>query len=159
MNGKAIALTLLLAGFVAGIAVMMVACATTRPPEKQTGNVAPAPAARWSPAEYAAMAEAGQKVFTANCLRCHTVDGLANAPGPDLSDYGSEGWTHLRTADYVRDAQRYYPGTNMPSFGEGVAKKGEALTSAQIDDVTAYVSSLRKRADYLPKDLEHQPVL
>lgn len=158
MKGKTIALTLL-AAFVGGLAVMMAACSTTRPAEKQMQGTAPLQTGRWSPAEYAAMAEQGRPVFTANCLRCHTVDGLANVPGPDLSDYGSEDWSHLRTADYIRDAQRYYPGTNMPSFGEGVAKKGEALTDRQIDDVTAYVSSLRKRADYLPKDLEHQPVL
>jgi cytochrome c oxidase subunit 2 len=99
------------------------------------------------------MAARGQEVFAKQCARCHTVNGLANVPGPDLSDYGSEGWTHLRTADFIRDPQRYYPGTKMPAFGVGFAKsQDEALTDQQIDDVTAYISNLKKRADYLPEN-------
>lgn len=117
---------------------------------------------QWSATEYATMAERGKKVFVAQCAECHTVDGLANLDAPDLSDYGSEGWSHLRTADYVHDAQRYYPGTEMPSFDEKVAKKKkEMLTDAQIDDATAYVRSLKDRAIYPTKiqipehDMEH----
>lgn len=156
MKRKAIYLSLL-AVLVGGGATLMPACTTPRSHEKQVGQTAPG--RRCSPPEYAAMAERGQKVFTAQCLRCHTVNGLANVPGPDLSDYGSEGWSDLRTADYIRDPQRYYPGTDMPSFGENIAKKSEALTEQQIDDVTAYINSLFKRADYLPKDLGHMPPL
>lgn len=137
-----------------GVALVWSACARDR----DSGRVSrPVPEAatvqkkQWSAADYAAMAERGRKVFVAQCSRCHTVDGLANTHGPDLSDYGSEEWPHWRTADYIHDAQRYYPGTEMPSFDEKVAKKKEALTDEQIDDTTAYITSLKERAVYPPK--------
>lgn len=114
-------------------------------PRLESGSAA---VAQPSPAESPKRLAAGADVFANQCARCHSVDGSARGAGPDLSDYGSEGWSHPRIADYVRDPQRYYRGTKMPSAG---ALK---LSDADIDAVAAYVGGLRGLAAYLPKPKE-----
>lgn len=160
MERRKIASGILTLGLV-GWALVWSACARGRDSHCSVRTVPEAATVQkkqWSDAEYVTMADRGRKVFAAQCARCHTVDGLANVPGPDLSDYGSEGWSHLRTADFVHDAQRYYPGTEMPTFGEKVAKKKEEmLTDGQIDDTVAYVRGLSESAAYLPKNSAAQP--
>ncbi len=101
----------------------------------------------------AALLDEGKKVFGNQCARCHTVDGTSNMPGVDLSDYGSNGWTHARVRDFVVNARRYRVGTTMPPFAASVAEKPEeALNDHEIDAVTAYVQSLKEQAFYLHEE-------
>lgn len=72
---------------------------------------------------------AGKVVFTQNCSGCHTLAdaGATGAVGPNLDD--------LKPDYSIVGSQVAYGGGGMPSF-EG------KLTSQQIGDVAAYVSSV-----------------
>lgn len=104
----------------------------------------------WSSKQYSRMANAGKELFDNNCTKCHTDNGVSNAPGPDLSDYGSEGWTHRRAASFIGNAQLYMPGTKMPVFCDKLSQK-------QIDQLAAYLTSLKKQAYYLQPDAPMLP--
>lgn len=117
-------------------------CPPTCPPSVQCG---------WSPKAYAKMADRGKELFDSKkCATCHTVNGVANLPGPDLSDYGSEGWPHQRVADFIANAQCYYPGSKMPSFRD-------QCTDKEINDLAAYLSTLKKQGYYLAADAPMVP--
>ncbi len=92
-----------------------------------------------------ARAARGRDVFLSQaCADCHAIRGTsANGPvGPDL--------THLRTRktlaaitipnepgylhDWIRDPQHFKPGNKMPAL---------PLTDSQLDDLVAYLESLR----------------
>jgi sulfur-oxidizing protein SoxX len=88
------------------------------------------------------------------CVLCHAVPGVA-APlqgnlAPSLSGVGARlSATQLR--DRLTAPERFNPDTLMPSYrrSEGFARvaanrQGQALfTEAQVDDVVAYLSTLR----------------
>ena len=89
-----------------------------------------------------ALIAAGQKPFEANCAKCHTVNGMSNLAGPDLSDFGNEGWAYARVFDLLKDPQLYYPGTRMPTWDE-------AFSAEDIGAISAYIMSLKEQAFYL----------
>ena len=71
-----------------------------------------------------------------HCLVCHTINGKGGNVGPALSNEGN-----LRTliflANFITDPQSEVQGATMPSFKS-------VLSLAQIDDIAAYLYSLRK---------------
>ncbi len=70
------------------------------------------------------------------CAGCHRVHGAGGAVGPDLSYVGE-----TRTRDWLiqhfRDPQSTAPGSIMPKF---------PLKEQELNDLTAYMLSLKKRA-------------
>ncbi len=108
--------------------------------------------ARWLTAQAAprlppsgAVAEAGERVFTANvCASCHTIrgTGAAGLAGPDLTHVGSRrtlGTGVLANDDagmraWIADPQRYKPGVFMPQV---------PLSAADLTALVAYLRSLQ----------------
>jgi cytochrome c oxidase subunit 2 len=92
-----------------------------------------------------AVAEAGERVFTANvCASCHTIrgTGAAGLAGPDLTHVGSRltlGAGVLANDDtgmraWIADPQRYKPGVFMPQV---------PLSAADLTALIAYLRSLQ----------------
>ena len=97
-----------------------------------------------------------------NCVACHQVSDLADVPfqgeiGPMLDGAG-ERWTEAQLRGIVANAKMMFPESLMPSFYKtegffrpGNAYTGEAaddtfgplLTAQQIEDVVAYLSTLK----------------
>lgn len=84
----------------------------------------------------------GQEVFETTCAKCHTVDGRPVKAGPDLSDFGNERWSKARVIDTITDFQRYYPGSNMPTWDE-------SYPARDIEAVADYIMSLEAQAYYI----------
>jgi cytochrome c oxidase subunit 2 len=90
-------------------------------------------------------ARRGRDVFLSQaCADCHTIRGTsANGPvGPDLTHLQGRKTLAAITIpnepgylrDWVRDPQHFKPGNKMPAL---------PLTSGQLDDVVAYLESLK----------------
>lgn len=143
MNKTARIATVLIAGF----ALFLLSCATQTGP-KETAAIQPERLSRTVPAEEnERLISRGQEVFAATCVVCHSVDGLTNKSGPDLADYGNHGFSQARVEDMLRDFQRYYPGSMMPTWDEAYPKQ-------DIEAVAAYVRSLKGQAFYAPREIE-----
>jgi sulfur-oxidizing protein SoxX len=98
----------------------------------------------------------GHEVFASreggHCVLCHAVPGvtLAGNIGPDLAGVGSR-LTPAQLRERIADMSRVSPDTAMPSFHrtEGLERvdpqyRGKpVLSDTQLDDVVAYLSSLR----------------
>lgn len=102
------------------------------------------------------------------CAACHRVQGTpaAGQAGPDLSFFGTRRtlgagmWEGQRAQemlhDWIKHSPVVKPGSLMPRYdgGEyyvnGKATKGGILTDAEIDDIAAYLRSLKlpQEADY-----------
>lgn len=108
------------------------------PPVGQSSSTASTP--QKSPGSFKHYAVA-QQLFAEHCARCHTIDGVNNMPGPDLSDYGTFGWSRARVAAFIADPQLYLPGTRMPEFHS-------QLTPRQIGLLADYCNSLRSTELY-----------
>jgi cytochrome c oxidase cbb3-type subunit 3 len=83
----------------------------------------------------------GQAVYTTNCAACHGVDG-GGVIGPNLAD---DAWLHGGTPEAIHRTVRI-----------GVLEKGmpgweRLLKPAQVDQVVAYVISLRGSTPTNPK--------
>lgn len=89
--------------------------------------------------------EEGSKLIREfGCGTCHSIPGVEGADGtvgPPLDAVGRRTYlagTLLNTPDnmmkWIRDPQRFAPGTVMPNMG---------LSSAQARDVTAYLQTLQ----------------
>ncbi|MFW8594327.1 sulfur oxidation c-type cytochrome SoxX [Cribrihabitans neustonicus] len=107
----------------------------------------------------AVMAERG----LGNCVACHEISALSEVPfhgevGPPLDGAG-ERWSEAELRGIVANAKMTFPGTIMPAFYKttgfirpGDAFTGEAgeeplpplLTAQQIEDVVAYLMTLRE---------------
>ncbi len=102
------------------------------------------------------------------CASCHRVQGTpANGlAGPDLSFFGTRHtlgagmWEGERAREmlheWLKHSPKVKPGSLMPTYDgseylvNGKVQKGGVLTDAEIDDVAAYLRSLRlpEEADY-----------
>jgi mono/diheme cytochrome c family protein len=86
-------------------------------------------------------AAAGAKVFTdQKCNLCHSIAGKGNAKGA-LDDVGSK----LSTADiraWIEDAAGMTTKTNA---ARKPAMKSYSLPKADVDNLVAYLSSLKKK--------------
>ena len=133
----------------AGIAILLGLASCARQVDSVEAKASPAemPAKARSPVVDAALIAAGEKVFGESCAKCHSVNGVPDKSGPDLSDFGSERWSPTRVIDTIRDFQRYYPGSMMPTWDE-------AYPEQDLQAVAAYVMSLKKQAFYVPNETE-----
>jgi sulfur-oxidizing protein SoxX len=87
----------------------------------------------------------------ANCLQCHAINDKDMHPGgtrgPALDGVGAQltaAQLRLSVVDYARVSK----GTNMPSFhkaGRGQASDKPNLTAQEIEDVVAFLTTLRYR--------------
>ncbi|HNB72739.1 MAG TPA: c-type cytochrome [Acidobacteriota bacterium] len=103
--------------------------------------------------------EAKATFLSLGCMGCHKVSGIGGDAGVDLSrsgerDPGQLNFTHIPgqptfanwLAEHFRSPIGIVPGSQMPMM---------RLSEAQIDQLTMYVLSLRRRelpGTYLPKD-------
>ncbi len=98
-----------------------------------------------------------------NCVACHQVSDLSDVPfhgeiGPSLDGAGDR-WTEEELRGIVANAKIMFEGTMMPSFykTEGFIRPGNAytgeapddtfgpiLTAQQIEDVVAYLVTLKE---------------
>jgi mono/diheme cytochrome c family protein len=105
------------------------------------------------------LVEAKALFHTLGCLGCHKVGGVGGDEGLDLSragekDPGQLDFTHIPgqatlsnwLAEHFRSPAAIVPGSQMPAMG---------LTENEVDALTMYVMSLRRRdvpGTYLPRD-------
>lgn len=112
--------------------------------------------------------EEGAKVISTksigNCVSCHEIGAMPDVPfqgniGPAL-DGVADRWSEAEIRGIVANAKKTYDGTMMPAFykvdgfirpGEGYTGKGIAeaditplLTAQQIEDVVAYLATLKE---------------
>lgn len=91
-----------------------------------------------------------------NCLACHVVSALSDQPfhgevGPPL-DGVADRWEEAQLRLIVADSKRVFEDTIMPGFHQTgglnrVAKKFKGktiLTAAQVEDVIAYLKTLKE---------------
>ncbi|HTN48239.1 MAG TPA: sulfur oxidation c-type cytochrome SoxX [Burkholderiaceae bacterium] len=85
----------------------------------------------------------------ANCLSCHSIKDKAMQPGgtkgPTLDGVGAA-LTVAQIRLSVVDMSRIARGTPMPSFHKsgGLTGSGPTLSAEQVEDVVAYLVSLKK---------------
>lgn len=87
----------------------------------------------------------------ANCLQCHAVKkdkdlASGGSKGPALDGVGSA-LTPAQLRLSVVDYSRVTPGVSMPSFHKagGASDDKPVLTAAEIEDVVAYLASLKSK--------------
>lgn len=98
-----------------------------------------------------------------NCVACHAVSEMSDIPfhgeiGPMLDGAGDR-WTEAELRGIVANAKEMFPGSMMPSFYrvDGYTRPGNAftgkdaddtfgplLTAQQIEDVVAYLVTLKE---------------
>jgi cytochrome c oxidase subunit 2 len=86
----------------------------------------------------------GQVFLSQACADCHTIRGTdaIGTAGPDLTHVGSRKTLAALTIpnergylrDWIRDPQHFKPGAKMPAL---------PLAGTQLDDLVAYLESLR----------------
>jgi len=97
-------------------------------------------------------AENGEKIYRANCVGCHRVNGVGGRLGPDLSRIGaarSREVLELRIRGGVEGfLPGYEPVTVTPQGGQAVVgvKKNEDLFSVQIMDTRERIQGYDKTA-------------
>jgi len=98
----------------------------------------------------------GKSVFsTAGCIACHTIEGVSTgAVGPQLNNVGTVAETRVAgqtAADYIRESiidpnafiVEECPTGPCTSPSAMPATFGQTLSEGQIDDLVAYLSSLK----------------
>ena len=105
-------------------------------------------AATTAPSGGAGDPAAGQATFQANCARCHSVQAGVTIVGPSLAGIGTKAGTMvsgMSAAQFLRQSI-VDPNANITAgFSAGIMPNsfGTQLTSQQIDDVVAYLLTLK----------------
>ena len=95
-------------------------------------------------------AENGEKIYRANCVLCHRVNGAGGRLGPDLSRIGSARTRNAMVARIRRGVEDFRPGyepvTLTPQTGPPIQgmKKNEDLFSVQIMDTRERIQGYEK---------------
>ncbi len=82
----------------------------------------------------AASATAGQAVYKAKCQMCHAADGSGNLPKAKVNPLGGA------TVQAKSDAQL----KSAVTAGSGTMKPVASVTGADLDNVVAYLRTLKK---------------
>ena len=82
----------------------------------------------------AASATAGQTVYKAKCQMCHGADGSGNLPKAKTNPLGGA------TVQAMSDAQL----KNAVTAGTGTMKPVAGVAGADLDNVVAYIRTLKK---------------
>jgi cytochrome c oxidase cbb3-type subunit III len=90
----------------------------------------------------------GRKVYAAKCAACHAADG-GGIIGPNLTD---NAWLHGGTIDSI------YLTINNGVLAKGMPAWGKLLKGDELEEVVAYVWTLRGTAPAKPKAPEGQVV-
>jgi len=82
------------------------------------------------------------------CMTCHSLEPGVTLVGPSLANIGTEAGSMvsgLSAEEYVRQSIVEPDAYVVEGFGEGImpAGYGDALTSQQLDDLVAYLLSLK----------------
>ena len=111
-----------------------------------------------TPAKGSAEAAGKAEFLAAGCVGCHMINGVTpnvnpnSLIGPNLTHFGSRlliaggvldnNPTNL--ARWIYDAQSVKPGVDMPTFnGDSDSLNGENLNQDQLNNLVAYLSSLK----------------
>jgi len=99
------------------------------------------------PASSATMIEKGQELFLqTGCKECHTVSGLSESPvGPDLSTVGltaEQRVSGYSAEQYLRESFLIPNAYRVEGYPENILCGG-VLTQSQLDDLVAFLISLR----------------
>ncbi|MGO9174453.1 MAG: sulfur oxidation c-type cytochrome SoxX [Rhodomicrobium sp.] len=96
-------------------------------------------------------AERGREVLVSrqkgDCLSCHKVSVLSSIAGqggigPALDGVGSK-YDDAQLRQVLVEPKTYYPETIMPSYYREGAAAASVLTAAEIEDLVAYLKTLR----------------
>ena len=88
-----------------------------------------------APVQYSAQAPV---LFGTYCSSCHAINGKGGTIGPDLTTVGSRRSLSFLQS-FITDPGAVVPGATMPAFKS-------TLTAAQIQDIAAYLYSLKSPA-------------
>jgi cytochrome c oxidase subunit 2 len=90
-----------------------------------------------------ATVQAGQEIYTTNCISCHAVTTDSPSMGPNLAGFadrekvaGFRDNTDEWLKEWIRDPLAVKPGVLMPGFGD-------ILSDQEINDLTAYLRTLK----------------
>jgi mono/diheme cytochrome c family protein len=79
----------------------------------------------------------GPSIFTANCSKCHSVNGSGAKRAPDLTHVGADSeHTTVWLADFIKNPSSKKPGSRMPPF-EG------KISDSDLKSLTDYLVSLK----------------
>ncbi|MGG2940968.1 cytochrome c oxidase subunit II [Heyndrickxia faecalis] len=95
-----------------------------------------------------ALAQEGQDVFKKSCISCHAVTPNDTRPeqartAPNLATFGERekvagilDHDEANLKNWIKDPEKYKPGTKMPAFGD-------KLSDRQIDALAAYLMQMK----------------
>lgn len=108
--------------------------------KENAGKPTPTPAAAALGAN-ATPADRGKALFLSKgCVGCHTIEGLSSGTvGPNLTHIATQKYDDMDNSPdflkkWVKDPPAVKPGTAMPNLG---------LTDAEVDDVVAFLETLK----------------
>lgn len=123
------------AGRCAGLVALLASLAACdRPPDQPPAQFSPGPV----PAEFAR----GERLFNANCIRCHGSLALGTAQGPPLVHIYYEPNHHSDVA--FQRAVRFGSPAHHWDFGPMPSIAG--VTEAEVTQITAYIRWLQREA-------------
>ncbi len=122
----------------------MAAFRAAHPENLGGGNVAALMATVARPSEVAE----GKKIYVGKCAACHAADG-GGIIGPNLTD---NAWLHGGTIDSI------YMTVNNGVLAKGMPAWGKLLKAEELEEVVAYVWTLRGTTPTKPKAPEGQVV-
>ena len=107
---------------------------------------------------FAADVDAGRQIYATNCAVCHGATGMPDADSPVVeglgvipANFSDPLFNSREPADDWKMVIKY--GGHALGLAEQMPAQGEALSDAQIDDVTAYIKSMVDTRAYPPGEM------